>query len=427
MKRRKILTLLIVSFLASSCDPIIDVPGLKDDEAVVNFTLNYRIDEESLPSGYKAIGDDLLYKQVIVKKDTLLTKPEDPFRYGFLFGGWFKDKNGKNEWNFASDLVKRNLFLYAKWQFEHEDVYEEPEYVVEERIDETMQENIRLEGICNFPITDGVANVTKAAVIRLEKSSEDCLKYLNYVRKEQTEIISATYNKQNRIVTLVTKYEEEQFEINVLVVDITGTIPLTGSYETKAQKYENGSEDVLDNRVILGGSSSMENWETSTEDLDPIISYNFGIGGTVVQHWLSSLAARLFYPFSPKAIVIYLGINNIISYHDGGQLTGELLVDLFREMHKHLPHTQIYYVQMNIVPNFMQFNDDIILGNQIVTDYANEGNNSKWLIPIDAGTILLKPNGIPSQAYFLTDGLHLSTYGYVLWGGEIKKALMANL
>lgn len=52
---------------------------------------------------------------VTVDKDSLLTKPQDPTRAGFVFAGWFKDSNLSQEWNFNTDKVTQNITLYAKW------------------------------------------------------------------------------------------------------------------------------------------------------------------------------------------------------------------------------------------------------------------------------------------------------------------------
>ena len=45
----------------------------------------------------------------------LLPRPEDPAREGKYFAGWFKDIHLTEEWDFATDTVKGNMTLYAKW------------------------------------------------------------------------------------------------------------------------------------------------------------------------------------------------------------------------------------------------------------------------------------------------------------------------
>lgn len=45
----------------------------------------------------------------------LLTRPADPTRIGYTFGGWFKESALTNLWNFAVDTVDSDMTLYAKW------------------------------------------------------------------------------------------------------------------------------------------------------------------------------------------------------------------------------------------------------------------------------------------------------------------------
>ena len=47
---------------------------------------------------------------------SLLPRPaENPTRTGYAFGGWFVDVNCVIPWNFETDIVRREMTLYAKW------------------------------------------------------------------------------------------------------------------------------------------------------------------------------------------------------------------------------------------------------------------------------------------------------------------------
>jgi len=46
-----------------------------------------------------------------------------------------------------------------------------------------------------------------------------------------------------------------------------------------------------------------------------------------------------------------------------------------------------------------------------------------WIEGVAAGEALQKESGEASAAYFRADSMHMSEYGYVLWGARIKKAL----
>ncbi|MCQ2414521.1 MAG: InlB B-repeat-containing protein [Lachnospiraceae bacterium] len=44
-----------------------------------------------------------------------VSAPEDLAEAGYTFGGWYKDVNGVNKWDFANDVVRWDTTLYAKW------------------------------------------------------------------------------------------------------------------------------------------------------------------------------------------------------------------------------------------------------------------------------------------------------------------------
>jgi len=50
-----------------------------------------------------------------VPYNSLLTKPEDPTKSDYVFGGWYREASCTTPWNFATDKVTTDLTLYAKW------------------------------------------------------------------------------------------------------------------------------------------------------------------------------------------------------------------------------------------------------------------------------------------------------------------------
>ena len=46
---------------------------------------------------------------------TKATEPTAPTAFGYTFGGWYKESECTNAWNFATDVVTGNITLYAKW------------------------------------------------------------------------------------------------------------------------------------------------------------------------------------------------------------------------------------------------------------------------------------------------------------------------
>ncbi|WP_286148053.1 InlB B-repeat-containing protein [Neopoerus faecalis] len=52
---------------------------------------------------------------VIVDAGSTVTKPADPTKSGYTFGGWYKDSTLQTPWDFANDTVTADTTLYAKW------------------------------------------------------------------------------------------------------------------------------------------------------------------------------------------------------------------------------------------------------------------------------------------------------------------------
>ncbi|MEY9974481.1 putative repeat protein (TIGR02543 family) [Lysinibacillus sp. RC46] len=64
---------------------------------------------------------------VEVKEGELMNTPTAPTKEGYTFAGWYKDSELSEAWDFAKDIVKEDLTLYAKWK---EDDASEQSYIV---------------------------------------------------------------------------------------------------------------------------------------------------------------------------------------------------------------------------------------------------------------------------------------------------------
>ena len=67
-------------------------------------------------------GGSAVDTQTVLFRDTL-SEPNEPTRLGYLFAGWFKDRNHTEEWNFITGKVENNMTLYAKWNVISEDYH----------------------------------------------------------------------------------------------------------------------------------------------------------------------------------------------------------------------------------------------------------------------------------------------------------------
>lgn len=64
---------------------------------------------------FYAMGGSDIAAAEDVPADSKLQAPQDPEKLGYKFGGWYKDYQCKNQWDFDVDTVNGNIMLYAKW------------------------------------------------------------------------------------------------------------------------------------------------------------------------------------------------------------------------------------------------------------------------------------------------------------------------
>ena len=385
------------------------------------FMYNYPRMEATSPSGNPELVENLLYYKQEIQLDTPFNKPTDPSREKFNFVGWFKEKDCEHEWNFTVDAAKGSVFLYAKWdaiQEEDEDEYVEPEYVYPETI--ITDTDYRVTGILNSPVSGDSVNLTKGAIVRLTEHKEDVSFAVNYERREDAKLTVATYDDSLKKIHLETN-TGKTFDITVNDITESKRIESNKYYEEKADKYETNGGDIENYHICLGGSSSMENWSESAQDMAPIVTFNHGIGGTSAEEWADSLFERLVMPYSPKAVVYYVGVNDIINRGKTGSQTATYLNNLFDKTHQYLPNTHIFYVLINKLPNYLNKQSQFDIANSSANNYAASHD---YLTCIDAGKGLLKPNKLPDSSYFLGDGLHMTLAGYAIWGKAVKEAII---
>ena len=385
----------------------------------VDFYNNYLREEFTLSNGTKGRGNNLLYKSVEATGLQPLEKPEDPTRARYEFQGWFKEKECENEWNFSDDLVTSNMRLFAKWGFSTEQDEQEPPYTPPSTVlEESADTSYELDSIMYFKVNNNIVNLPNAALAKLEANKDNVLPLMEY-RVKASKTITATYSNNQIVITCDGETR------NIIVKDDSLNLKMDNSnYETKAKKYESKALDEESYHVMLAGSSSIEFWESSTEDLMPVISYNHGIGGTTIEEWDNKLNQRLVFPYKPKMVVYYVGINNVINSKQDAATIWNNLKNFFDHTHAALPDTKVQYIMMNLIPGYKGYFNTINAVNANVVEYQK---SNTWLTLINPGTALLKENGEPNAAYFRTDGLHLSYYGYVIWGGIIRESIFKGL
>jgi len=169
--------------------------------------------------------------------------------------------------------------------------------------------------------------------------------------------------------------------------------------------------------VLFVGSSSIRLWRTHASFSDlPVV--NRGFGGSHIAD-VTHFADRVVLPYKPRVIVFYAGDNDIAS----GKPAHRVFED-YRTfvgiVHAKLPDARILFLAIKPSESRWSFWPETKKANELIRGLSA---NDKRLFFIDVATPLLRPDGMPDNALFLKDKLHLNPAGYEVWARTLTPAL----
>jgi lysophospholipase L1-like esterase len=132
------------------------------------------------------------------------------------------------------------------------------------------------------------------------------------------------------------------------------------------------------------------------------------------------LLDTLVAPFNPKAVIIYIGANDIHALKKTAQETMDDLKVLLEAINEKLPESKLYYIpvyQTGAHPEFWVHDIEL---NRLVHEFA-EGIS--YLQVVDVPSALLDSNNQVDNSVFRSDLLHLNDKGYAIWVAEARTAL----
>ncbi|MEM8861219.1 MAG: GDSL-type esterase/lipase family protein [Chloroflexota bacterium] len=175
-------------------------------------------------------------------------------------------------------------------------------------------------------------------------------------------------------------------------------------------------------KIVFIGSSSIRGWNTLAADMVPLDTLNHGFGGSKI-HDVAFYADRLIFPFNPRAIVVFVGsndINGVQGESKSGAETFDAFVEFAEKIHDWDADLPIYYISITPTQARWHVWDDIRDANQLIAGYAAGQSNITF---IDMTSYFLDDNREPNAELFLSDGLHLNAKGYAIWTSNIKPIL----
>lgn len=84
------------------------------DKVTGNITLYTKWTINTCTITFNSQGGSIV-PSITTNYNSTINIPPDPTRSGYTFAGWYKESTYANAWMFATDKVKSNITLYAKW------------------------------------------------------------------------------------------------------------------------------------------------------------------------------------------------------------------------------------------------------------------------------------------------------------------------
>ncbi len=108
MKRNVFLSVSAALFAVAVCFSGCKIVS-NDDKDTETYTVTFNANAEA------ATVTSLSAPLSGIESGSKVTKPADPVRSGYIFGGWYRESSCTTKWNFESDTVTSSITLYAQW------------------------------------------------------------------------------------------------------------------------------------------------------------------------------------------------------------------------------------------------------------------------------------------------------------------------
>ena len=187
--------------------------------------------------------------------------------------------------------------------------------------------------------------------------------------------------------------------------------------EISALEKQIKNKKITDDLVVFYGSSTIRLWNSLQDDFPHTNTLNLGFGGAFISS-LSQNFERLFTFEAPKAIVLYLGGNDLSLGWTAEKIIKKIKT-LIAIIHSKFPSASI--INLSIKPSIERSDqiEKIIQINKAIILFAEKTDFLKHVNIFDD---LLK-DGKANPNYFLRDGLHLNGDGYKILKKQIKNYL----
>ena len=220
-------------------------------------------------------------------------------------------------------------------------------------------------------------------------------------------------------VTVTAKSEHFEASDTVRVMNYQGGLSLESKLVNRQNQIATRSGGDTENCVLFVGDSffNPDNWWTNFyNEYSGKKAYTVGISSTTTEDW-QIMSERLVYPYSPKAVVIHCGTNDIFDDGNGADQVAERLKTLFETYHERMPETKVYW--FSIEPRVGKSFTSPKAVNDAIKSYATDKD---WLVYIDSASWCFEADGTTVKSSFFKDGIHPQDASYELYRNALTSA-----
>ncbi|QJX47188.1 hypothetical protein HMJ29_09650 [Hymenobacter taeanensis] len=171
--------------------------------------------------------------------------------------------------------------------------------------------------------------------------------------------------------------------------------------------------------ILFYGSSSIRKWETLRQDFAGRPVLNRGFGGSRFPDALYFFD-KLVVAYHPRQVVLYEGDNDIGSGATPQEVFRSFLA-FEKLMQQKLPKVPLVFLAIKPSPSRWALYPKVQEANRLIREYITA--HPKRLRYVDTATPLLGPNGRPQPQFYVSDSLHMTPAGYVVWKRVVGKGL----
>ena len=202
-----------------------------------------------------------------------------------------------------------------------------------------------------------------------------------------------------------------------------GNILNSNRWESDIQAFEAYDNQVppAEGSVLFIGSSSIMNWKTLSDDMNPVPVINRGFGGSTMSD-LNYYRDRIIKNHKPKIVVVYEGDNDIAAGVSIEALIAEYenFIDYMEEEHSTV---EICFISIKPSPKRIDYWPSMKTANFQLKKLIDI--DSDRLCYLNIANAMLDEYGEPNKKLFLSDELHLNRQGYVIWSDVIRPKILS--